>query len=730
MKLFMISAMAILTVISFSAASAEVKIPDRPARYGDERVIAIAVFKKNRDGKTIVNKHPALRIREVYTHAINGYSLEGPRKEMEALRMEADIEQVSECNVYEAEINESVPFIGGGKARGYFSSKNERLTGRGVRVGIIDTGIDYHHLALKASFKGGYDFVDKDADPKEAGGRQPTIHGTHVAGIIAADGRMKGMAPEAEIYVYRVLGPGGSGNTELVLKAIDKAIEDKMDILNLSLGNSVNGPDLPINMALDRAVELGITAVASSGNSGPGMWTVGSPGTSSRAISTGASTPPLKVPYLLAGLGQSKKEYPVAALMGSKSWPALSASAAYGGIGRPGELRHVRGKAAIIKRGGLSFTEKVRNAEKAGAAAVLIYNNTRGQFLGKLEKAAGIPAASISREAADAVLRSSYIKTIMKTEKDRVAEFSSRGPVTVNWQIKPDIVAPGVDIHSTVPGGYLSLNGTSMAAPHVTGACAILKQAHPDWGPDTIKSALMSTARILGDGRRTYHTYEQGAGRIQLEQALKADTFLYPSSISLEIKKAARRSRVWIEAENTSKTEKHYRFSLPKREEGVYWKLPLAFTLKEGEKKRLPIELSLDRNKMKPGVHDGYLTIHENANILSLPYLYAVKEPDYPRLAGFQFVPADSEGAYRYELYLPGGADEMGIALYEKQSLRFAGFLDWAQNAHRGLVRKQIKEENVPPPGSYKAVIFARKGKKEDRLETEIKILENTYKQK
>ncbi|MDV2887781.1 S8 family serine peptidase, partial [Alkalihalophilus pseudofirmus] len=81
-----------------------------------------------------------------------------------------------------------------------------------------------------------------------------TIHGTHVAGVIAANGKIKGVAPEAKIVAYRALGPGGGGTTEQVLAAIDQAIKDKVDIINLSLGNSINGPDLPISLALDRAV--------------------------------------------------------------------------------------------------------------------------------------------------------------------------------------------------------------------------------------------------------------------------------------------------------------------------------------------------------------------------------------------------------------------------------------------------------------------------------------------
>ena len=143
-------------------------------------------------------------------------------------------------------------------------------------IGVIDTGIDYSHEILRKNYSGGQDVIDGDGDPMETNdiNGQGTLHGTHVAGVIAANGRMKGVAPEATILAYRALGPGGMGSTEQVIAAIDQAIEDQVDILNLSLGNNVNGPDLPLSVAINNAVDHGIIAVTSSGNSGLrcGRW--------------------------------------------------------------------------------------------------------------------------------------------------------------------------------------------------------------------------------------------------------------------------------------------------------------------------------------------------------------------------------------------------------------------------------------------------------------------------
>src|SRR5699024_5954527 len=104
-------------------------------------------------------------------------------------------------------------------------------------------GIDYNHPDLELNYRGGYDLVDLDEDPMETTPEEgiPTSHGSHVAGIIAANGELQGVAPDAEIYAYRALGPGGRGTSVQVIAAMEKAAENGADVINLSLGNNVNG---------------------------------------------------------------------------------------------------------------------------------------------------------------------------------------------------------------------------------------------------------------------------------------------------------------------------------------------------------------------------------------------------------------------------------------------------------------------------------------------------------
>ncbi|USK72585.1 S8 family serine peptidase [Peribacillus asahii] len=683
----------------------------------------------------VLKKYPSLKLRTIYKHAITGFSVSGEKRDVAKLQQESFIQAVTEIAVYHAALDESVPFIGGDQVRGVYDSRKQRITGKGIKVGVIDTGIDYTHPDLKHAYKGGKDLVDHDNDPMETRGNPElaTIHGTHVAGIIAANGKVKGVAPEAEIYAYRALGPGGSGDTEQVLLAIDAAIEDGVDVLNLSLGNEVNGPDLPISLALNKAVDQGIVAVTSNGNSGPAVWTVGSPGTSEKAISVGASTPPMKVPYLIYGLGTEKQEVSLLPVQGAKEWSiASSENIVDGGLGERKELKGVQGKIVLIQRGKLSFLDKVKNAKKAGAKAVIIFNNTKGSFTAGLGKDVNLSAATIPKKDGERIKRmisnkeGRTVSFVYRKEQDRLADFSSRGPVTVSWDIKPDILAPGVGIYSTIPNGYTELAGTSMSAPHVAGACALLLQAHPNWTPNQIKSALMTTAKPLKNKSRDwYHTFEQGAGRLQIAEALKADTLLYPSSLSFGMytrKEGIDEHQEEIVVENTGPAEQHYSFHMPLKEPGITWDLPTIFTVQPGEKKKLMIGLQINPSEMKKGVYDGYLILMEGTRKINLPFLYVKEEPDYPRIMGFEFGQGDKIGTYRYEMYLPRGADEFGIALYDADSLAFVGFMDWKKAVPPGLIKREVKGKKLPPSGIYKAIIFAKRGTREDRIETMIHI--------
>lgn len=713
--------------------------PNRPIIENEEEDTAIFIVETNISPfevmKKVKEKIPDTTIRKTFTTLYNGFSLEIPRKFFHEVKGIEGINRMDEIAYYEPSLDVSVPFIRGDDVRQLLDDEGQELTGKGVKVAVIDTGVDYTHPDLKDSFKGGFDVIDEDDDPMETMHEDglSTIHGTHVAGIIAANGRLKGVAPDVELYAYRTLGPTGMGTTEQVIEAIEKAVEDGVDIINLSLGNTVNGPDWPTSIALDKAVEKGVVAVTSNGNSGPNLWTVGSPGTSSKAISVGASTPPMMVPYLVTE-PNAKEEIPITQMQKGKEWKfTREYPLQYVGLGTKEDYEglDVRGKIVLAERGLISFTYKAIIAKEAGAEGLIVYNHSDGEFAGMLEEEIALPVVSISKEMGEKLKeqlekREVYIRTIYRHEEDFIAPFSSRGPVTYSWEIKPDVVAPGVSIDSTIPRGYLDLNGTSMSSPHVAGAAALIKQKHPDWTPDQIKAALMNTAKQIVDQEGSvYPPHVQGAGRIQIQEALNTETLVYPASISFgkwHRSDSRLEKTVYITIENHSDSRKRYTveppFDVP---DGVQWKVPFSLYLSPGESRKVPITMDVLPSVFEEGLYYDTIHVKSDGVDIQIPYLFFVEEPTYPRLMAFMFEQTTEKDKYHYEVYFPGGADSFGIALYDPDTFQFIKYLDYHEDIHRGMFEKDMIINDLQP-GLYKALIFAEKDGQEDTLEQTIYI--------
>ena len=294
-------------------------------------------------------------------------------------------------------------------------NKGRELTGEGISIAIIDTGIDYDHEFFGGGFGPGYKVVDgydfvtfngyddvnkwhdpksPDDDPDDEQG-----HGTHCAGIAL------GVAPGASLYAYRVLNKDGWGNETWLQEAMTRATDpngdfdtsDHVDIISLSFGTVDEGdPNDAMSAMVNQAVDCGVTVVAAAGNNGPSSHTISSPGCAENAITVGNSN-------------------------------------SYG----------------------------------------------------------------------------------------KVTLSSSRGP-TMDGKTKPDIVAPGTSIYSTwLNNDYRTLSGTSMAAPHVAGAAALLLQLHPDISPNDVKDSLKQKAvKLFAPNGSMYDEYTQGAGRIDILKSI------------------------------------------------------------------------------------------------------------------------------------------------------------------------------------------------------------------
>lgn len=220
------------------------------------------------------------------------------------LRQEGkDSFKLYEDKVVKVVLMDSVPLIGADRVWALNDSLGLNVTGRGVRVGVIDTGVDYTHADFGnctrqqflshncSKVAGGWNFVANNSDPMDDFG-----HGTHVAGIIAANGSLKGVAPDATLYAYKALDSTGSGFESNIINAIQTAVDpngdgnasDHLNIISLSIGGQ-GDPDDPMSQAIDSAVKAGVVAVVAAGNYGSASQTITSPGTAREAITVGAA---------------------------------------------------------------------------------------------------------------------------------------------------------------------------------------------------------------------------------------------------------------------------------------------------------------------------------------------------------------------------------------------------------------------------------------------------------
>lgn len=626
--------------------------------------------------------HSNVEILAVYDTIFNGIAIKTDQRNLDRIKRRNNFRQTYSVQEYQTQltqtnINESIPFL---------IPDPLPYTGKGVKVGIVDTGIDYTHPDLKKNYKGGYDLVDFDDDPMESTPEQgiPTLHGSHVAGIIGANGQMKGVAPDAELYAYRALGPGGTGTTVQVMAGIEAAVKDGMDIINLSLGNSINGPDWPTSVAVNRATEKGVTVVIANGNTGPDLWTVGSPATASQVISVGASTPKLKRPFLFDRFHDKKIE--IIPMQGSPNWDF------------PRDLEvtdnqeELKNDAILItdREEEIPFAQLAAEAEANGAAALLIANNEEeGVFEGAVDPNISIPVAAISQEDGTWLKENpGYLSIEYEEIQDTITEFSSRGPVTVNWAIKPEIVAPGAGILSTVPGGYQALNGTSMAAPHVAGVLALLKEAHPDWTPAQLKAAILTTAEPF----HNFQPIEQGAGKINPKKALETDTLIHQSLLQFgKITGHSEQKTSKLTVENISDQTKQYAFTLPEQDQDIRFQLPKSFTLQPGEKKEVEVKATIRTGQLEEGMKQGYLFLNDTP----IPYMFLTEENEIPKAMGLELTITPLEDSYHYQLYLVEAAEKLTIDLYDANTFAFVTTLEERTALQPGVIEGEIEQQQL-----------------------------------
>ncbi|MES3038610.1 MAG: S8 family serine peptidase [Bdellovibrionota bacterium] len=558
---------------------------------------------------------PDIKVLYRYRLVVNGVTIVAPIKYFESIRQSPKVVLAEQTGRFARPL---APAEGGGdpfnvkefnsvKFIGAQNLHAQGVRGQGMKVAIIDTGVDFTHamfsgLGTVEAYKavnpslptdqfpskkvvGGTDFVGTDFDsasdifekriplpdvnPMDEGG-----HGTHVAGTVAGIGdnvkTYDGVAPDALIYALKVFGKDGSTSDEVVIAALEYAADpsgdldlaDQLDVVNMSLGSSYGTPHILYAEAIRNLSLAGTAVVASAGNSGPNPFIVGAPSVAEEAFSVAASIDNGEHNWKFSAvkfLLPEGKEVLTEAVESTISTPIsevgeLEGSLVYVGLAaqdfEPEIASQLRGKIALVDRGQVTFAEKMQRSEKAGAIGVIVVNNQDGAAFsmggdGKVKipaimisKALGAEIKAILKEDKEVRLQ---FKTEEKIEKpeliDNLTDFSSQGPRSVDGLLKPEISAPGQNVISAEMGGGdkpTKMSGTSMAAPHMAGVMALLRQVHPELTVRELKSISMGTALSIKDDKKVqYPISRQGAGRIQVDIAAKAPMVTHPQGVSL-----------------------------------------------------------------------------------------------------------------------------------------------------------------------------------------------------
>ncbi|THV40538.1 S8 family serine peptidase [Glycomyces buryatensis] len=598
-------------------------------------------------------------------------------------------------NAEQAETAEPVPELAQAIQTTRADTAHDRgITGTGIRVGVIDTGIDYTHPDLGGCFGDGCrvatgtDFVgdDYDSDDPELAEPKPDTdpadcagHGTHVAGIVGADGQVTGVAPDVSFGAYKVFGCEGATSAEVIMQALETALDDGMDVVNLSLGQSFQWPGYPTSEAADALVAEGVTVVASMGNDGQsGIYSGSAPGVASDVIGVASTDNPAQrmdaahVEALDRKIGYNLIDYAAEPEPGSVTDPLAWLGRACEGDESASD---VSGKTALIVRGECTFNEKYARAVKEGATAVVIHNNRSGPYGGTGAEDLDVPLVAITesdgedlRDAVEAgqepTLEFSGGTVMVDLPRGGFAsDFTAFGPAP-DLSFKPDLAAPGGGIWSTVPvadGSYDSMSGTSMSSPHVAGAAALLLQDRPDLEPGEVRTRLANTARPAlwaedPEQQLIEATHRQGTGVVDVVSALDAAGSMSPTGISVGDGTGPRTFEVTLASD--SRRTQAYRLSHQNavsttgdiRDTGFEAGAskatfePKTVTLYPGQRTTVEVTVTPDAELPDGSVFGGRIVARPEGRGENLAAAYAgymgdyldievLAHPDYPRLA-------------------------------------------------------------------------------------------------
>jgi len=634
---------------------------------------------------------PAQVLRE-YDTVLNGLAVRLNGASFDSLRAGPGVASVEPSLTYAPTMDRSPAIISAPAA--WAAVGGAANAGAGIKIGVLDTGIDQTHpfltdksLTLPAGFPKFDAPINRQftsekvivarvyftGKPGSFTAQALQEHGTHVSGTIAgvsgtnaaasattpAVNGLTGIAPKAFLGNYNVF-PGQIGNATShdIAQAIEDAVKDGMDVINMSLGGGINGFQDQLTVASNRAAKAGVVVAIAAGNSGPGVNTVESPGQAADAITACASTNNhyFGIPVTIgtttygAAVGSFGRFSPaVSKPLANWSNPADSAGATRACVGVTGQP--FSGSIVVLDRGTCTFSTKIRNAQNAGAAGVLVVNNGAGDPIAMGQDGTpnqptisavmvGLSDRSAIRGAAgtSATVDGASLIEVLTNNQNFLAGFSSRGPTNL-LDIKPDVCAPGVNVFSSIPSYsppsppgvlYAMFQGTSMATPHVAGSSALLRQLHPDWTPAMVKSALVDTAKRDAN-LATTNPQNIGGGVINLAAASSTTAVLEPATLSFrKIEPESGRSKtIAVTLTNVSGSTQAFTASAAVTvgaSAGVVASVtPASVTVPSGESTTLMVTVDADKAAAS-GQYWGRLTVTPSGGpVLAAPLWVAIR---------------------------------------------------------------------------------------------------------
>jgi hypothetical protein len=515
-------------------------------------------------------------------------------------------------------------------------------------------------------------------------------HGTFVAGcaagklVTAADsnvGQISGMAPAAFIGAYKVFGTPGindGATTPAIVQALNDAVSDGMNVVSLSLGSLDYLPssESPEVTAVENAISHNVVVVIAAGNEGPGPDTVSTPGSAPDAITVGAAwnsralgpglhvVGPGSVPTTLQYVSYVSGSG--AAISTAISSTSMSDVATLDGTGLACSSlpsAGLSGKIALIERGTCTFSTKVTNAVASGARAVIVYDNNPGEPPAVMSLSGSTPAVMISYS--DGLLLKSFaaansgsalvsidvstVEQSVPTTPGILAYWSSRGP-SADFNIKPDILAVGVDVYSATQSLWPSQglgsatkftygNGTSFATPMVSGAAADILQLFPTLTPAGVKSVLVNTATQNGvttDGTTQASVIQAGGGLLNMGSAAAAGAVFSPATLNFGANSYSGSITLTLPLTitNISSSSDQYTISSQALNNSPPVSLSPSSTGPVASSAQTTVNVTVHATTPATGGYQGYITVQSTRTSMTytVPYWAGIYVPDSTRI--------------------------------------------------------------------------------------------------